>query len=162
MSEEKLQINFATVDQIKLYREINPNLTTVPSAGYNVVYFNSGQLVDDNAFPAQLVDLYTNGSATFQNLINLKRNLLIGEGLVPAMSGDTAVQQFIDHENKYGETLNDVWSKLCYDYSLFDTYTLQTVYNSLGQITDVYHQDITTVRAIANEDINDTHVEKWL
>lgn len=162
MSEEKLQINFATMDQVKLYREINPNLTTVPSSGYRVVYFNSGQLIDDNAFPNQLIDLYTNGSATFQNLINLKRNLLIGEGLVPAMSGDTATQAFIDHENKYGETLNDIWARLCYDYSLFDTYTVQTVYNSLGQIVDVYHQDISTVRAVAQEDINDTHVDTWV
>ena len=153
-------LNYAMPILEKLYAEINPNITTQVSGKQNIVYFNTN-VINDNAYLHKLVDVYTNASATHSNLINLKRNLLIGEGLIPVVSGDTATQEFIDHFNNYGQNLQEIWEKICFDYALAEAYALQVIYNANGKITDCYHQDITTVRAKANADYFNSNTETW-
>lgn len=143
----------------KLYKEINPNICTYVSGKQNIIYFNANEN-SDNAYLAKLVDVYNNASATHSNLINLKRNLLIGEGLIPVLSGDTKTQEFLDHVNTFGMNMQEVWERICFDYALAEAYALQLIYNSKSQITDVYHQDITTVRASANDTFT-TAVNTW-
>ena len=69
MTMEKKNVNYKTGHGIKLYKAINPNITTTKKG---VLYFNAD--ADDNAFPNKMVDLYTNASSVHSNLINLKRN----------------------------------------------------------------------------------------
>ena len=159
-AEVKKGIEYAMPILENLYAEINPNITTVVSGKQDIIYFNTNNS-NDNAYPTKLIDVYQNSSATHSNLINLKRNLLIGEGLVPVLSGDTATQEFLDHLNSYGQNMQEIWEKICYDYTLAEAYALQVIYNSLGKITDVYHQDVSTVRAMANEQDSDNHIITW-
>jgi hypothetical protein len=120
------------------------------------VFFNSNEQADDNAYPIQLVDLYHNASPTFSNLIDLRRNMLIGNGLQPVVkSGDTLYQptvDFINSENQFGETLQDIWQKMSFDYSLAETYFLECLFSPKGKgmVAELIFHDFTTVRAVAN------------
>lgn len=156
---EKIELNYEMGVE-KFLKEINPNLVTNSVSTHGIVYFNSDNF-NDNAYLEKLLNLYQQASATHSNLINLKRNLLIGEGLVPETQGDLATQQFIDHVNLHGMNLNDVWKKVCYDYALYEAYSVQTIYNSLGQITDVYYNDVKNARAVGNDSMTDSNVTQW-
>lgn len=138
----------------KLYNLIQPSFTTIQTN--NVVFFNSNEQADDNAYPIQLVDLYHNASPTFSSLIDLRRNMLIGNGLQPLVaSGDTLYQptvEFLNKENQFGQTLQDIWQMMCFDYSLGETYALECLFSPKGKgtVAEIIHHDFTTVRAVAN------------
>jgi len=144
----------------KLYAEINPNTTTINTG--NVIYFNSGEEIEDNAYPAKLLDLYTNASSTHSNLINLKRNMLIGEGLIP-VDGDSQTQAFLEQKNSFNESLQNIWSKLCLDYAIFEAYGLETIWNKNGQVAEVVHICPSLIRAVANPiNLNIPIINTWM
>jgi hypothetical protein len=123
---EKDAFNYLMPVMTKLYNLIQPSLTTIESN--NLIYFNSNEEVD-NAYPNQLIDYYHNASATFSNLIDLRRNMLIGDGLKPVQENDAATLEFLNKPNEFGETLLDIWEKLCFDFSLFESYALEVLYS---------------------------------
>jgi len=138
----------------KLYNLLQPSFVTIQSN--NLIYFNSSEEVDDNAYPVQLIDYYHNASATFSNLIDLRRNMLVGGGLVPVQENDAATIEFLNRPNEYGESLQEIWSKLCFDFSLFEAYFLETLYSpkDKGVVQSVVHHSPDCVRAVANENPN--------
>lgn len=156
--------NYLMPTMQKLYNLINPNfVTTQPN---NVIFINSNEEYDDNAYFAQLIDYYNSASATFSNLIDLRRNMLKGEGLVPTTtSGETyqATLAFLNKPNEFGESLQEIWTKLCFDFSLFEAYFLECLYSpkSKGIVDSVIHHSPDTVRAVANENPNLPYVNIW-
>ncbi len=92
-------INYLMPTMQKLYNLIQPAMTTIE--GNNLVYFNTNEQISDNAYPIQLIDLYHNASSTFSNFINLRRNMLIGNGLEP-VNGDKKTLAFLNQQNEYG------------------------------------------------------------
>lgn len=144
-------LSYAIPFLTKLYADVNPNITTINSN--NIIYFNTNAEYDDNAYCAQLISMSKNYSATHTNMLNLKKNMLIGDGLVPANPNDPNAQatiDFLNQENTYGESLQHIWSKLCSDYSIFEAYVLELIYNGNGQIVECVHHSPDLVRAVAN------------
>ena len=146
----------------RFYNMIRPALTTQQTTG--VIFFNSTEDETDNAYPNQLMDYYHNASATFSNLINLKRNLLKGTGLQPELENDAATIEFLNTPNMHGETIIDIWDKLCFDYALFESFYLECLYSpkDKGLIKSVVHHSPDTVRAVANPNINLPYVDIWM
>jgi hypothetical protein len=153
---------YAYMDKVneKLYNLINPSIITTETN--NIVFFNSTDEID-NGYYNQVMDYYHNASATFSNLVDFRRNLLIGTGLQPVISGDTATLEFINRENEYGESLQDIWRKMCFDYSLFETYYLECLWSPKndGTIASIVHHSPDTIRAVANINPNLPYVNMW-
>ena len=158
---EKDAFNYLMPVMEKMYNLIQPNLTTIQSN--NLIYFNSNEEYDDNAYPNQLIDYYHNASATFSNLIDLRRNMLKGEGLVPVTENDAATLEFLNKPNEFGESLMDIWQKICFDFSLFESYSLEVLYSpkNKGMVDSVIHHSPDTVRAVANDNPNLPYVNVW-
>lgn len=150
------KLNYAMPDLIKFYTQINPNITTTNKG---VVYFNSSEGVDDNAYPIQLIDLYKEGSATHSALINLKRDLLIGNGL---LTDDPNTEAFLKRKNRNGDNMQRVWEKICMDMAIFESYSLQVINTKDGGLYEILHQDISKVRARAEDELDTNLVKEWL
>ena len=150
------KLNYAMPDLIKFYTQINPHITTTNKG---VVYFNSSEGVDDNAYPIQLIDLYKEGSATHSALINLKRDLLIGNGL---LTDDPDTEAFLKRKNRNGDNMQKVWEKICMDMAIFESYALQVINNKKGGLYELLHQDISKVRAKAEDELDTNLVREWL
>jgi len=163
--DEKQAFNYLMPTVQKLYNLIQPYQSTVQSN--NVVFFSSNEENDDNAYWIQISDLYSNASSTFANLIDLRRNMLQGAGgLIPVVPETDALYQptidFINQENEMGESLQDIWLKLCLDYSLMETYFLECLYSQEGKVASVVHIQPNKVRAVANpENPNIDLIARW-
>lgn len=143
--EEKTNkdVNYIMGESQKFFKAINPNQVTTNK---NVVYFNAEK--EDNGYLEQLNNFYNQASSVHSNLINLKRNLIIGNGVTP-ISPDIKTQAFLDKINKQGDNFNDVFNKSALDFALFEAACYQILYDSEGEISTVYHIDTSTVRAEA-------------
>jgi hypothetical protein len=142
-----------------LYVAINPNFEIIFN---DIVYFNSTQApnsLNDNAFPNELMDLYRNGAAAHARFIDMKRAMLVGNGLEPVDKDNEMLLEFINHRNEVGDNLNDILDKMAFSIALFEGTYLQLVYNGLGQVVDVYFNDFMRVRA--SQDNIYGQVEKW-
>jgi hypothetical protein len=142
-----------------LYIAINPNFEIIFN---DVVYFNSTQApnsLNDNSYPNELMDLYRNGAAVHSRFVDMKRAMIIGNGLEPVDKNDEMLLEFLNHRNEVGDNLNDILDKLAFSMALFEGGYLQVVYNSLGQIVDIYFNDFMRVRA--SQDNIYGQVEKW-
>lgn len=156
---ENEALNYFMPQMEKLYNLINPSFTTIQSN--NLIYFNSTEDNNDNAYPNQLIDYYNNASSTFSNLIDLRRNMLIGNGLQP-IKEDQATIDFLNKENQFGESLQEIWSKLGFDYSLFESYSLECLYLPKdGIISEIIHHSPSCVRAVANTNPNLPYTNVW-
>ena len=156
------EINYIMPSMQKLYNLLQPAMTTIENN--NLIYFNSNEMMSDNAYPIQLIDYYHNASSTFSNFINLRRNMLIGGGLQPVdnSSGNTATIAFLNKPNEFGQSIQDLWSLWCFDYALFESYFAELLYNpSDGTINSVIHHSPDTVRAVANANPNLPYVNEW-
>ena len=143
----------------KFYIAINPNFEIIFN---DVVYFNSTQApnnLNDNAYPNELMDLYRNGAAVHSRFIDMKRSMVLGNGLEPVDKNDKATLDFINHRNEIGDNLNDIVDKLAFNMALFEGAYVQVVYNSKGLITDIYHNDFMRVRA--SQDNIYGQIDKW-
>ncbi len=93
---------------------------------------------EKNMFPEKLIDLL-NTSAIHGTAIQAKLDAVIGEGIVEI--GDTIV-------NPNGETLNDIYEKISYDYLTFGGYALNVIWNRAGDsIVEIYHLPFNKVRS---------------
>ena len=155
----KEKLNYAMPMLQNLYRMINPNLTT---SNKGVVYFNSSQEMEDNAYPVELIDLYNEGSATHSSLINLKRDLLIGTGLQPIDETDINTVDMLKKVNSHGDNLQKVWNKVCMDMAIMESFALQVIYNKEGTIYEILHTDMSKVRAMDEENFESNLVNTWL
>ena len=93
---------------------------------------------DKNMFPEKLVELL-NSSAIHGTAINAKLDATIGEGIIDV--GNEIV-------NSNGETLNDIYEKIAYDYVVFGGYALNTIWNRGGDaVVELYHIPFANVRS---------------
>lgn len=147
---------FVDLNQENFYRAVQPNITTNKNG---IVWFNSSNEDEDNAYTAKIIDYAKNKSAVHSNLLNLKANLFYGSGLYPIDETSTATWDFIRKQNKAGDDLNGVFKKMCTDASWFEAGAYQAVYDAGGRIPEVYHTDVSKLRA--QEPNSFGYVEKW-
>lgn len=137
-----MEQKYHTLNIEKFYKAFQPNITTTKNG---IIYFNSSDSDEDNAFPLKLQDSYRK-SATHANFINLKSNLTYGSGLFSEVDS-TELTTFLKKENKAGQNLDDIFQKSCFDIALYESACLQVVYNRNNQIAEVYHTLPSNVRA---------------
>lgn len=97
-----------------------------------------------NLFPESLIALYDK-SAMHHSCILAIKDGIIGEGIEIIGS---------EYVNQKGETINDIFEKITLDYTLFNSYALNIIWNKAGdRIVEIYHLPVDKVRAgIPNED----------
>ena len=127
------------------YTSLNPTQVTLKN---HIIYLNSDEGINDNAYLAQLVDLYKEGSSTHSACIDLRNDMSIGSGLIP-VNPSPETEAFLNTRNSVGDTLQDIWEKITFDYNTTGMYAVQVIYNKMGKVAEVFHTDITTVRAVS-------------
>jgi len=153
MSEKQ---NFRVLNHEKFYKAINPNITTDVMG---ILYFNSDDTIDDNALPDSLIDRVYNGSAVHSNFINLKKSLIYGSGLYPSLDTNMNLKEFISEENGADHDLNDIYRRLAADFAIFEACALQLIYNEEGKIVQMYHTDVSKIRAEEPDELG--RVNMW-
>lgn len=109
-------------------------------------YLSYGQ---DNRFPNYLWDLYLR-SALLQSIVEGTANYVGGNGII--FSEDPTVQRLKEEANADGESLEDIIKKVATDYLIFGGFSLQIIYNKLGEISELYWLDFRNVRVSKDGD----------
>lgn len=108
-----------------------PNIKEVRGKEY--VYYG-----DKNAFPAKLIELYDN-SAMHHTCIQAIKDGIFGEGI--EVIGD-------EYVNSNGETIDDIFEKIVLDYTLYQGYALNVIWNKeANKIVEIYHLPFNNVRS---------------
>lgn len=108
-----------------------PNI--IEKTGKDYVFYG-----DKNLFPAKLIELYDN-SAMHHTAIDAIKDGIFGEGI-----------EIIGNEyiNSNGETIDDIFEKISLDYTLFQGYALNVIWNKEGnKIVEIYHLPFNNVRS---------------
>jgi len=93
---------------------------------------------EENLFPERLIKLY-DSSAMHATCINAIKDGIFGEGV--KLIGD-------EYINTKGETIDDIFEKIVLDYTLYNAYSLNVVWNKEGNaIAEVYHLPFNNVRS---------------
>lgn len=92
----------------------------------------------DNLYPQKLIEML-NGSAMHNTCKEAVKDGIFGEGL------KTVGDQYI---NGHGETIDDIFEKITLDYTIFNGYTLNVIWNKEGnKISEIYHLPFSNVRS---------------
>ena len=106
---------------------------------------------EDNLFPELLIELF-DGSAMHHTAVEAIKDGIIGDGL--EVIGDNIL-------NKKGETVDEVFEKISLDYTIFNGYALNVVWNREGtRIAEIYHLPFANVRS-GKPDEDDEIVEYY-
>ena len=93
---------------------------------------------EDNLFPQSLIEMYDN-SAMHHTAIEAIKDGIYGEGI--KLIGD-------EYVNSKGETVNELFEKIALDYSLYNGYALNVIWNKEGSaIAEMYHLPFSDVRS---------------
>lgn len=93
---------------------------------------------EDNLYPQKLIELY-DSSAMHHTAINAIRDGIIGEGI--QMIGD-------EYINGQGDTVDEIFEKVALDYTLYQGYALNLIWNKEGtRIAEIYHLPFSNVRS---------------
>lgn len=93
---------------------------------------------EDNLFPQKLIELYDT-SAMHHTAVNAITDGIIGDGL------EVIGEEYI---NSNGETVDEVFEKIALDYSLYQGYALNVIWNKEGNaIAEIYHLPFSKVRS---------------
>ena len=93
---------------------------------------------EDNMFPQSLIEMYDN-SAMHHTAIEAIKDGIYGEGI--KLIGD-------EYVNQKGETVNELFEKISLDYSLYNGYALNVIWNKEGSaIAEMYHLPFSDVRS---------------
>jgi hypothetical protein len=140
MADAKQLFKTIEIPNQKFVAVVNPDTQI---AGVNgILNWNTGVWGSkfDNAMPILITDLYQNGSAVHQNLVNLKTNLIIGNNLqVENTTLESEINPFLMKRNKSGDNLKSVYGKCSKDFALANACVLQVIFNRQGEIAEVYH-----------------------
>ena len=97
----------------------------------------------DNLFPQTIIGLYDT-SAINATCINSIKDGIVGEGIT------TYGKEYI---NTQGETIDEVFSKIALDYTLFGGYSMNVIWNKEGtRIAEMYHLPFANVRSAIPDD----------
>lgn len=105
---------------------------------------------EDNLFPGKLIDLY-DSSAMHHTAIQAIVDGIFGEGI--ELIGD-------EYINTKGETIDDIFEKITLDYSLYQGYALNVIWNKERTgIAEIYHLPFNNVRSgkMDEDDIIDSY-----
>lgn len=92
----------------------------------------------DNLFPQTLIELYDT-SAMNHTCIDAIKDGIYGEGITDYGT---------EYINTDGETINDIFSKISLDYTIFGGYALNVIWNKEGtRIAEMYHLPFANVRS---------------
>ena len=93
---------------------------------------------EDNLYPDKLIGMY-DSSAMHHTCIQAIKDGIFGEGI------ELIGEEYI---NTHGESIDDIFEKITLDYSLFNGYALNVVWNKEGsQIAEIYHLPFANVRS---------------
>lgn len=98
----------------------------------------------DNLYPQKLIEMY-DSSAMHHTCIQAIKDGIFGKGI------ELIGEEYI---NTQGESIDDIFEKLTLDYTLYQGYALNVVWNKEGtQIAEIYHLPFSKVRSgKANEE----------
>ena len=133
MTSEKLKLSIFD-QQVKVVP------TFVEKENSGKPYLNYGQ---DNRFPNYLWDLYLR-SALLQSIVEGTANYVGGNGMT--WMDNPTIQRLKEEANQDGETLEDIVKKITVDYLIFGGFSMQIIYNKLGEISEIYWLDFRNVR----------------
>tara|TARA_R110000822_G_scaffold301033_3_gene424668 strand:- start:1296 stop:2453 length:1158 start_codon:yes stop_codon:yes gene_type:complete len=104
---------------------------------------------EENLFPGRLIELY-DSSAIHHTCIQAIKDGIFGEGI------ETIGTEYI---NTKGETIDDIFEKITLDYTLYQGYALNVIFNKGGDgIAEVYHLPFNNVRSgkvDENDEVNE-------
>ena len=137
------------------YIAVNPNQELIQSG---IVYNNATQNINmnDNAYPNQLYDLLKNGSAVHSRYIQLKKNLLIGNGLSPVDQNNQKLWDWINEKNSAMQDKDDLLERFAFDLALYEGTYMQIIYDnskSKPKIAELYHSSYSNIRANEPDEI---------
>lgn len=93
---------------------------------------------EDNLYPERLIKLY-DSSAMHHTACQAIKDGIFGEGI--ALIGD-------EYINTKGETIDDIFEKIVLDYTLFQGYAINVIWNREGNaISEIYHLPFSNVRS---------------
>lgn len=98
---------------------------------------------EDDDYPDYLLYLY-NKSAKHNAIINGKINYIFGGGL---KSDDAKTQEWMKSVNRTGETLEEITRKSLVDIEVFGGFAWQIIFNSVGQVAEIYNLEFAKVRS---------------
>ena len=108
-----------------------PNIKEVRGKEY--MYYG-----DRNLFPQRLIELY-DSSAMHHTAIQAIKDGIIGDG-IKVVGGE--------YINSKGETVDEVFEKIALDYSIYNGYAVNVVWNKGGdRIAEIYHLPFANVRS---------------
>ncbi len=92
----------------------------------------------ENLYPQKLIEMY-DSSAIHHTAIQAIKDGIFGEGI--DLIGD-------EYINLQGETIDDIFEKIVLDYSIYQGYALNVIYNKEGsKIAEIYHLPFANVRS---------------
>ena len=92
----------------------------------------------ENLYPQKLIEMY-DSSAIHHTAIQAIKDGIFGEGI--DLIGD-------EYINLQGETIDDIFEKITLDYSLYQGYALNVIWNKEGsKIAEMYHLPFANVRS---------------
>ena len=93
---------------------------------------------EDNLYPNRLIEMY-DSSAIHHTCIQAIKDGIFGEGI------ELIGEEYI---NTQGESIDDIFEKITLDYTLYNGYALNVVWNKEGtQIAEIYHLPFANVRS---------------
>jgi hypothetical protein len=109
----------------------------------------------DNLYPDYLIRLM-DGSPTHNAILKGKQKYIMGNGIEIAKDLLTVEQEAmlsyrLSHINSF-ESINDVLSKVIADFEMFNGWALRVVYDSLGNVSKLFHVPFANVRVSPRHD----------
>ncbi len=93
---------------------------------------------EDNLYPAEIIKMYDT-SAIHHTCVDAIKDGFFGEGI--ELIGD-------EYINTNGETIDDIFEKITLDYTLYQGYALNVIWNKEGSaIAEIYHLPFSNVRS---------------
>ena len=93
---------------------------------------------EDNLYPTRLIEMY-DSSAMHHTAIQAIKDGIFGEGI------ELVGEEYI---NTQGETIDDIFEKITLDYTLYQGYSLNVIWNKEGTaIAEIYHLPFANVRS---------------
>lgn len=124
--EQKYSVKGSAFEALEL-----PNI--VEKNGKDYVYYG-----DKNLFPAKLIELYDN-SAMHHTACQAIKDGIFGEGI------EIIGEEYI---NSNGETIDDIFEKISLDYTIYQGYAVNVIWNKEGnKIVEMYHLPFNNVRS---------------
>lgn len=128
MSEEKSKIELSVVDIANVSA---PKFSESITSGRDWVNYGN-----DNQFPKYLWDRYVS-CPIHQSVI---------DGLCEYIMGDGINHNFPEKVNRDGETIEEVLSKCILDWRIYGGFSMQVIYNAIGEATDILWVDFSKIR----------------